>query len=100
MLRQLRYRDGGCTFPACGSQRFAKAHHVVWWRRGGTTDLDNLVIVCSFHHKLVHEQGWKVELGEDGTTRWYLSDGTRFRAGPSEPGTAEPHLEVVPSAPP
>jgi methylmalonyl-CoA mutase C-terminal domain/subunit len=28
MLRQLRYRDGGCTFPGCGSQRFAKAHHV------------------------------------------------------------------------
>jgi hypothetical protein len=100
MLRQLRYRDGGCTFPGCGSQRFAKAHHVVWWRRGGTTDLDNLVIVCSFHHKLVHEHGWKVELGEDGTTRWYLPDGTRFRAGPSEPGTAEPHLEAVPSAPP
>jgi len=33
MLRQLRYRDGGCTFPGCGSQRFAKAHHVVWCDR-------------------------------------------------------------------
>jgi len=100
MLRQLRYRDGGCTFPGCGLQRFAKAHHVVWWRRGGTTDLDNLVMVCSFHHKLVHEHGWKVELAEDGTTRWFLPDGTRFRAGPSEPGAAEPHPEIVPSAPP
>jgi hypothetical protein len=57
------------------------------------------VMVCSFHHKLVHEHGWRIEL-EDGTTRWYLPDGTRFRAGPSEPGTAEPHLEAVPSSPP
>jgi hypothetical protein len=40
-------------------------------------------MVCSFHHKLVHEHGWKVELAEDGTTRWFLPDGTRFRAGPS-----------------
>jgi hypothetical protein len=48
----------------------------------------------------VHEHGWKVELGEDATTRWCTPDGTRFRAGPSEPGTAEPHLQAVPSAPP
>lgn len=88
MLRQLRYRDVGCTFPGCGSVRFAKAHHIVWWRSGGRTDLDNLVLVCSFHHKLVHEHGWKVERGEDGV-EWIRPDGTRYRAGPAPP-TSDP----------
>ncbi len=42
MLRQLKYRDGSCTFPGCGARRFTQAHHIVWWERGGSTDLDNL----------------------------------------------------------
>jgi hypothetical protein len=55
MLRQLRYRDHSCRFDGCGSRRHLHAHHITWWERGGRTDLDNLVLVCSFHHKLVHE---------------------------------------------
>jgi hypothetical protein len=43
MMRQLRYRDGGCRFPGCGSGRFLNAHHIQHWARGGKTDLDNLV---------------------------------------------------------
>jgi uncharacterized protein DUF222/HNH endonuclease len=85
MLRQLRYRDGGCTFPGCGSRRFAKAHHIVWWSRGGRTDMDNLVVVCTFHHKLVHEFGWSIERDPDGTVRWLRPDGTSYRAGPAPP---------------
>src|SRR6266542_7099369 len=60
MLRQLRYRDRECTFPGYGERRFTQAHHIVWWERGGPTDLDNLVLVCTFHHKLVHEYGWAI----------------------------------------
>ena len=59
MLRQLRHRDRGCRFPGCGSTAFANAHHIVWWSRGGTTDLENLVLICGFHHRLVHEHGWR-----------------------------------------
>jgi uncharacterized protein DUF222/HNH endonuclease len=70
MMRQLRYRDGECRFPGCGSRRFVQAHHVVWWGDGGSTDLDNLVLVCSFHHRLVHEHGWRIERDEDGAVRW------------------------------
>jgi len=85
MLRQLRYRDRACTFPGCGARRFTHAHHVVWWERGGRTDLENLVLVCGFHHRLVHELGWGVRREADGVTRWFRPDGARYVAGPSPP---------------
>jgi hypothetical protein len=88
MIRQVRYRDKECRFPGCGAQRFTQAHHVVFWRDGGRTDLDNLLLMCSFHHKLVHEYGWSVSRDTDGTVRWRRPDGTRYRAGPS-PGSGE-----------
>ena len=84
MFRQLRYRDVGCTFPGCGSVRFVKAHHIVWWRNGGRTDLDNLVLVCTFHHKLLHEHGWSVER-RDGVVGWFQPDGSRFVPCPAPP---------------
>jgi hypothetical protein len=84
MLRQLRWRDRGCSFPNCEHRRFTDAHHIRWWSRGGTTDLDNLVLLCTFHHKLVHEHGWGLSRdAEDGEVRWFRPDGTRYRAGPA-----------------
>jgi hypothetical protein len=59
-----------------------------WWRHGGRTSLDNLLLICSFHHCLVHEHGWSVQRRHDGTARWFRPDGRRFRAGPSPPSTA------------
>jgi hypothetical protein len=82
MMRQLRYRDQECRFPVCGSRRFTQAHHIRWWSRGGRTDLENLVLTCTFHHKLVHEYGWSLARDPDNTVRWYRPDGTRYRAGP------------------
>jgi hypothetical protein len=83
MVRQVRHRDRECRFPGCGTQAFTEAHHVVWWRDGGRTDLDNLVLICSFHHRLVHEYGWRVRREPDGEVTWLRADGTRYRAGPS-----------------
>ncbi|MGH2572457.1 MAG: DUF222 domain-containing protein [Actinomycetota bacterium] len=85
MLRQLKYRDQECRFPGCGARRFTQAHHIVWWERGGATDLDNLVLVCSFHHRLVHEYGWAVRRDQDATVLWFRHDGTPYRAGPGPP---------------
>ncbi|MCI0636303.1 MAG: HNH endonuclease [Actinobacteria bacterium] len=82
MLRQLRYRDRECRFPGCGSRRFTHAHHIVWWADGGRTDLENLVLVCSFHHRLVHEHGWKLTRGPDGMVTWLGPGGVPYRAGP------------------
>jgi len=84
MVRQLRYRDRGCRFPGCGTNAFTQAHHVRWWSRGGTTDLENLVLVCSFHHRLVHEHSWAIR--RDGAdVAWITPDGERYRAGPRAP---------------
>lgn len=85
MVRQVRYRDRECRFPGCGSRRFTEAHHIVWWRHGGPTDLDNLMLVCWFHHRLVHEYGWSVKRRDDGTVAWFDHHGIRYRAGPSPP---------------
>ncbi|MCI0633234.1 MAG: HNH endonuclease [Actinobacteria bacterium] len=84
MLRQVRYRDRGCRFPGCGTRAFTEAHHIVWWRHGGRTDLDNLLLICSFHHKLVHEYGWRIERDPAGVISWLCPTGVRYRAGPSQ----------------
>jgi hypothetical protein len=59
--RALAIRDGGCRFPGCSRiPAFTDAHHIVSWVRGGPTDLANAVLLCRFHHRLVHEGGWTI----------------------------------------
>lgn len=91
MRRQLIKRDGGCTFPGCGTKRFLNAHHVVHWESGGNTDLSNLTLVCHFHHKLVHEFGWGVRLDEAQSAVWLRPDGTHFV--PTVRATSPPAIE-------
>ena len=61
LRRALRRRDGACRFPACGHRRFLHAHHIQHWARGGETKLTNLILLCSRHHRLVHEGGYRIE---------------------------------------
>ena len=58
--RALEARDRGCRFPGCGL-RFTDAHHIRHWADGGETKLGNLVLLCSHHYWLLHEEGWTVE---------------------------------------
>jgi hypothetical protein len=90
MLRQLRHRDRECRFPGCGMRRFTNAHHVTWWSRGGATDLENLVLICTFHHRLVHEHGWRLARHPDNAVDWFQPDGVRYRTGPAPPELATP----------
>ncbi|NNC77734.1 MAG: DUF222 domain-containing protein [Woeseiaceae bacterium] len=59
--RALRYRDKGCRFPGCTHTRIVDGHHIQHWADGGATSLDNLVQLCRFHHRLVHEGGYGCE---------------------------------------
>ena len=59
--RALRTRDRGCRWPGCDRQvNWSTPHHIVAWARGGPSNLPNLVLLCYFHHRLVHEGGWQV----------------------------------------
>ncbi|MGH6820789.1 MAG: DUF222 domain-containing protein, partial [Methylocella sp.] len=53
--RALQRRDGGCRFPGCTCSRFVDAHHIHHWADGGATHINNLVLLCRHHHRLVHE---------------------------------------------
>jgi len=68
--RALMARDEGCSFPGCHHQRFVDAHHIEHWSNGGETSLDNLMLLCSQHHKLVHEGGFTIE--RDYQNRWFF----------------------------
>ena len=81
--RQIRHRDHECRFPACGARAFTEAHHITWWRNGGRTDLDNLVLLCSFHHRLVHEHGWSLHMRSAGLVDWFDTRGGAFVGRPT-----------------
>ncbi len=56
--REVRRRDRRCRFPSCTNVTFTNVHHIVGWKPGGRTDLDNLALLCLFHHHLVHSKRW------------------------------------------
>jgi hypothetical protein len=60
-MRALRGRDKGCRFPGCDRQvNWSNPHHIIYTSRGWSDKLTNLVLLCFFHHRLVHEGGWQV----------------------------------------
>lgn len=67
----LHARDGGCTFPGCDRPpSWCERHHIVDWYRGGATDLSNLTLVCSYHHRHFARLGWTCRLDRGGRTLW------------------------------
>jgi hypothetical protein len=68
--RALQARDKSCVFPGCHHTRFVDAHHVEHWSAGGETSLENLLLLCSHHHQLVHEGGFSIE--RDYQNRWFF----------------------------
>src|SRR6266446_9110518 len=74
LRRALQHRDRGCRFPGCG-MAFGQGHHLRHWARGGPTTLSNLALLCRRHHRAVHEEGYQVARGPDGTLRFQRPDG-------------------------
>ncbi|MGY6653544.1 DUF222 domain-containing protein [Amycolatopsis sp. TRM77291] len=65
--RALNIRDGGCAFPGCHRKpKNCHAHHIIHWADDGPTDLRNLVLLCGFHHRLIHHGDWEVRMAADG----------------------------------
>ncbi|MEE6163855.1 MULTISPECIES: HNH endonuclease signature motif containing protein [unclassified Mycolicibacterium] len=57
LRRALEHRDRCCAVPGCGAIRGLHAHHIRHWEDGGPTELDNLVLLCPYHHRLHHKGG-------------------------------------------
>jgi 5-methylcytosine-specific restriction endonuclease McrA len=80
--RALRAMYRSCAHPQCRVPFDAcRIHHVIYWERGGRTNLANMVPLCERHHHLVHEGGWTLELFADRRTVWRTPDGTVYHDG-------------------
>jgi len=75
LKRALWSRDRGCSFPGCHRKRYLDAHHLHHWAEGGDTSLDNLTLLCTHHHRQLHEGGCRIHRDTDGTLRFERSDG-------------------------
>lgn len=61
LRRLVEARDGNCRFPGCDRSRWLHAHHQREWHRDkGPTNLDNLILLCGFHHRLIHNEKWEI----------------------------------------
>lgn len=89
MRRAVIARDRTCVFEGCDRHaRYCDAHHVQHWADGGPTSLDNLALLCRYHHRLVHEGGWQVGRAPDGT--W-----TTHRPGDPRPAPQPAHAPAL-----
>ncbi|OZE13728.1 HNH endonuclease [Rhodococcus sp. 05-2255-3B1] len=84
--KALIARDHTCAFPGCGKPAaWTEAHHIRHWADGGPTDMNNLVLLCGFHHRLLHHSDWEVFIGTDGHP-WFVP-----------PATVDPYRQPRPS---
>ena len=70
LKRALLARDKCCTYPSCSHEQFLEAHHVMHWADGGETSLDNAILLCNRHHRLLHEGGFTILKNFAG--EWYF----------------------------
>jgi hypothetical protein len=95
LRRALEHRDPTCAVPGCGATRGLHAHHIRHWEDGGPTELDNLVLVCPYHHRL-HHRGVITITGPAHTLTVTDSEGRHLSAG----STARPPTKPPPAVPP
>jgi hypothetical protein len=78
LRRALNSRDRGCRFPGCPNTRYLDGHHIQHWAKGGETKLSNLVQLCRFHHRQVHEGKVVIQHLDDGAVRFLKTTGESF----------------------
>jgi hypothetical protein len=86
LRRALEARDDrSCQWPGCTNGRHLHAHHRRHWAHGGETSLDNLILLCGLHHRLVHEGGYAVETSDGGGLRFRIRHGVAVASVPRPP---------------
>ena len=101
----VRARDRACVFPTCQTPaERCDIDHLTAWSQGGTTSLDNLVVLCEAHHRLKHTPGWALTRDNtSGTLSWHTPDKTVYQRHPNGtitrlPRKTGPHQHHVPGA--
>jgi hypothetical protein len=83
LFRAVACRDGKCRFPGCDRPvAWCDAHHIKWWRRYGGTRLENLILLCAHHHRLIHRDPWQIELHRDASVTFTHPDGRQLISRP------------------
>ena len=94
--RAVQTRDEGvCQFPGCENRGHLQLHHVKHWAEGGATSLDNLTLLCSAHHRAVHEGGFTVDRVERGALRFRRPDGVFLLDTPRMVPLSDDPLEAL-----
>ena len=71
LRKALTARDGGCAFPGCTAPApWCEAHHIDYHSHGGSTSTDNGVLLCGFHHHLIHREKWRISVREG--VPWFI----------------------------
>jgi hypothetical protein len=89
LKRALHKRDTTCTYPGCTHRIFLEGHHIKHWADGGETSLKNATLLCTLHHRYVHEYGYAIELGPDQRPCFRDPHGRLVDAVPSRPAAAD-----------
>ena len=89
LKRALYRRDQKCTFPGCDHRIFLEGHHIKHWADGGETSLLNTALLCSLHHRFVHEYGYSIELGADQRPRFRDPQGRLVKPVPERPAPSD-----------
>lgn len=109
--RALQFRSsgtGGCEYPGCTHTRYLDAHHVTFWSHNGATTLDNLVLLCSHHHRALHRGEFTITTPGNQTFTFTNRFGDHLGTtttstgahGPPPDQLQLPHLDQPPNPPP
>jgi len=97
LRRLVTGRDRSCRFPGCDRSRWLHVHHLLPWSQGGPTNLDNLMLLCGFHHRLVHNANWRIEGNPEGELQFFNGHGLLHRPAmrKSPPNWEEKRLAMI-----
>ncbi len=88
--REVMRWDRHCRFPGCTNVTFTNAHHIVPWKPGGLTDLDNIALMCFHHHHVVHSKGWEMTGNANQELTFVTPKGRVMTSRPSPLWTSAP----------
>jgi hypothetical protein len=78
--RALNLRDQTCRFPGCCESLYVDAHHIKHWADGGETSLDNLVTLCRYHHRQLHQGGFNITVEKEQQLVFFTPSGRKIES--------------------